>query len=84
MVATNTISLQEQLLDKDIPAVRTLMEETSSLKNFLDFRCALLVGRANYLCTTRLHRALSGQGELFEGRQRQEFERIAKWATSVS
>jgi ATP-dependent DNA helicase DinG len=83
-VATNTISLQEQLLDKDIPAVRTLMEETSSLKNFLDFRCALLVGRANYLCTTRLHRALSGQGELFEGRQRQELERIAKWATSGS
>ena len=66
-MATNTISLQEQLLDKDIPAVRTLMEETSSLKNFLNFRCALLVGRANYLCTTRLHRALSGQGELFEG-----------------
>jgi ATP-dependent DNA helicase DinG len=84
VVATNTISLQEQLLDKDIPAVRTLMEETSSLKNFLDFRCALLVGRANYLCTTRLHRALSGQGELFEGRQRQELERIAKWATSGS
>lgn len=84
VVATNTISLQEQLLDKDIPAVRTLMEETSSLENFLDFRCALLVGRANYLCTTRLHRALSGQGELFEGRQRQELERIAKWATSGS
>tara|TARA_B110000003_G_scaffold5983_1_gene6293 strand:- start:5449 stop:7512 length:2064 start_codon:yes stop_codon:yes gene_type:complete len=84
VVATNTISLQEQLLDKDIPAVRTLMEETSSLKNFLNFRCALLVGRANYLCTTRLHRALSGQGELFEGRQRQELERIAKWATSGS
>lgn len=84
VVATNTISLQEQLLDKDIPAVRTLMEETPSLKDFIDFRCALLVGRANYLCTTRLHRALSGQGELFEGRQRQELERIAKWATSGS
>lgn len=82
VVATNTISLQEQLLDKDIPAARTLMEETPSLKDFLDFRCALLVGRANYLCTTRLHRALSGQGELFEGRQRQELERIATWATS--
>ena len=82
VVATNTISLQEQLLDKDVPAVRTLMESTPSLKDFMDFRCALLVGRANYLCTTRLHRALSGQGELFEGRQRQELERIAKWATT--
>ena len=82
VVATNTISLQEQLLDKDVPAVRTLMESTPSLKDLMDFRCALLVGRANYLCTTRLHRALSGQGELFEGRKRQELERIAKWATT--
>jgi len=82
VVATNTISLQEQLLDKDIPALRSLFEEVPELKNFKDFGCALLVGRANYLCTTRLHRALNGQGELFEGRQRQELERIAKWAGS--
>ena len=80
VVATNTISLQEQLLNKDIPALRSLMESNPALESFKDFRCALLVGRANYLCTTRLHRALSGQGELFEGRQKRELERIAEWA----
>ena len=80
VVATNTISLQEQLLNKDIPALRTLMESTPEIQGFEDFRCALLVGRANYLCATRLHRALSGQGELFEGAQRRELERIVKWA----
>jgi ATP-dependent DNA helicase DinG len=80
VVATNTISLQEQLLNKDIPALRTLMESTPEIQGFGDFRCALLVGRANYLCATRLHRALSGQGELFEGVQRRELERIVKWA----
>jgi len=56
VVATNTISLQEQLLNKDIPALRSLMELTPAIESFKDFRCALLVGRANYLCTTRLHR----------------------------
>ena len=82
VVATNTISLQEQLLNKDIPSVRTLFESVLNLNKFKDFRCALLVGRANYLCTTRLHRSLSGQGELFEGKQRRELERIAKWAST--
>ncbi|MAL86217.1 MAG: hypothetical protein CMI23_07685 [Opitutae bacterium] len=82
VVATNTISLQEQLLNKDIPAVRFLFESIPSLQNFKNFRCALLVGRANYLCPNRLQRALRGQGELFEGRHRRELERIAQWAAS--
>ncbi len=81
VIATNTISLQEQLLSKDIPAVRDLLCRVSSLQKFQDFRCSLLVGRANYLCTNRLSRALSGQGDLFEGRQREELQRIAQWAS---
>ncbi len=82
VVATNTISLQEQLLQKDVPAVRDLFNRTSGLDEFADFRCALLVGRANYLCTNRLNRALRGQTELFDNRQRDELERIADWAQS--
>ncbi len=80
VVATNTISLQEQLLNKDIPTVRSLMEFIPALQQYKNFQCALLVGRANYLCPNRLQRALNGQGELFEGRQRRELERIANWA----
>ncbi len=81
VIATNTISLQEQLIGKDIPMTRDLFDKVDSLKKYRDFRCALLVGRANYLCTNRLSRALRGQGDLFEHRQREELERIAEWAS---
>ena len=79
MVATNTINLQEQLLEKDIPAVRQVFESDEKYHPFADFKCALLVGRANYLCSTRLHRALSGQADFLDGGQRKELERIAEW-----
>ena len=82
VVATNTISLQEQLLGKDIPAVRKLLKETPNLSELADFKCALLVGRANYLCTTRLRKTMAGQSELFEGGQREELQRISQWADS--
>ena len=79
VVATNTINLQEQLLGKDIPAVRQVFESEEKYYSFADFKCALLVGRANYLCSTRLHRALSGQADFLDGGQRKELERIAEW-----
>ena len=80
IVATNTINLQEQILNKDIPTLRTLFEKNQSLLSFADFSCALLVGRGNYLCTSRLRKAALGQGELFESRQKKELERILEWA----
>ena len=63
VIATNTINLQEQLLDKDIPAVRSLFLRTEGLTQMANFHCALLVGRSNYLCQNRLARALIGQGD---------------------
>ncbi len=80
VVATNTISLQEQLLDKDIPALRNVLRSASEIQDWANFECALLVGRANYLCQNRLNRAIRGQSELFEIGQRQELERIFTWA----
>ena len=80
VVATNTINLQEQLLEKDLPAVRQVFESDARYKVFADFKCALLVGRANYLCSTRLHRALSEQSDFLDGGQRKELQRIAEWA----
>jgi len=41
VVATHTRALQSQLLDKDLPRLQPLLGET---------RCALLMGRRNYLC----------------------------------
>ena len=45
IVATNTINLQEQILNKDIPTIRELFGQTPELIPFAEFRCALLVGR---------------------------------------
>lgn len=79
VVATNTISLQEQLLEKDIPALRKILAGVPGFEDWANFECALLVGRANYLCPNRLQRARSGQTELFEAGQREELERISEW-----
>jgi ATP-dependent DNA helicase DinG len=82
VVATNTINLQEQLLEKDVLSVRELFNRVPGLETIADFKCALLVGRANYLCQNRLSRALMGQGDLFESYQRDEVQRIAEWVDS--
>jgi len=46
IVSTNTINLQDQLMDKDIPDLRAALG--------LDLRAAVLKGRSNYLCPRRL------------------------------
>ena len=73
IVATNTINLQEQILNKDIPTIRELFGQTPELIPFAEFRCALLVGRGNYLCSTRLSKALSAKTDLFETRKKRNW-----------
>jgi ATP-dependent DNA helicase DinG len=46
VVSTNTINLQDQLIQKDIPDLRAALN--------LDLRAAVLKGRGNYLCPRRL------------------------------
>lgn len=46
VVSTNTINLQDQLIQKDIPSVRAALG--------IDLRAAVLKGRSNYLCPRRL------------------------------
>jgi len=76
ILSTHTIALQEQLMHKDIPFVQNLLDE--------DFEAVLLKGRHNYLCTTRLARALGQSGgDLFTGEQRNELERIRKWSLTT-
>lgn len=43
VISTNTINLQDQLVDKDIPALQETLH--------LDLRAAIRKGRSNYLCT---------------------------------
>lgn len=46
LISTNTINLQDQLIRKDIPDLKTALR--------LDLRAAVLKGRGNYLCPRRL------------------------------
>jgi ATP-dependent DNA helicase DinG len=46
VVSTNTINLQDQLINKDIPDLRQALK--------LPLRAAVLKGRSNYLCPRRL------------------------------
>ncbi len=46
VISTNTINLQDQLIKKDIPALKEALG--------LDVRAAVLKGRSNYLCPRRL------------------------------
>ncbi|OPX86260.1 MAG: hypothetical protein A4E53_03170 [Pelotomaculum sp. PtaB.Bin104] len=52
LIATNTINLQEQLWNKDIPLLASVINEP--------FQAALAKGRPNYICLRRWRSALSG------------------------
>ena len=47
IVSTNTINLQEQLINKDIPLLRKIIDE--------DFNYQIVKGRGNYLCKRKLY-----------------------------
>src|SRR6202790_1502254 len=76
IISTHTINLQEQLLQKDIPIVRQLLDRP--------FEAALLKGRQNYLCPNRLERALQLQNDLFTNTEQQELLRIKDWSQKTT
>ncbi len=75
IVSTQTINLQEQLLDKDIPILKKVLP--------VEFDAALMKGRQNYLCPRRLERALQQAGELFTTSEQAELTRLADWARTT-
>jgi ATP-dependent DNA helicase DinG len=73
VISTHTISLQEQLIDKDIPLVQSVSGE--------EFTAVLVKGRGNYLCQRRLEQALQRQRMLFaDDRQIESLAMIEEWA----
>jgi ATP-dependent DNA helicase DinG len=73
VISTHTISLQEQLIEKDIPLIQSVFPD--------EFTAVLVKGRGNYLCQRRLQQARGRQGMLFD-RQRQldSLHAIEAWA----
>ncbi|MCU0723866.1 MAG: helicase [Planctomycetes bacterium] len=72
VVATHTVSLQEQLLGRDIPAVARALPEP--------FRAEIAKGRSHYLCLRRLDLALERTASLFGGTEARELADLARWA----
>ncbi|UCF17864.1 MAG: DEAD/DEAH box helicase [Phycisphaerales bacterium] len=71
IVSTFTITLQEQLINKDIPFLKSCMPQR--------FNAVLAKGRGNYLCKRRLEFAVRRQAMLFD-RDSSELDLIKSWA----
>jgi ATP-dependent DNA helicase DinG len=76
LLSTYTISLQEQLVEKDLPLLAKALG--------LEFRAVLVKGRANYLCLRRLERASRLAATLFtSAAERRELARLEEWALAT-
>ncbi len=77
VISTNTISLQEQLIYKDIPFLQDILP--------YDFKAVLVKGRSNYLCLRRLNNLLSYERGLFDSKDEvDDLNRISQWSGLTS
>ncbi len=83
VVSTQTISLQDQIKNKDLAICRKLFTDSKELQKYKDFKTAMMVGRANYLCPNRLRHAINSKIELFQSPQQSDLEQINDWANST-
>ena len=71
IVSTGTKTLQDQLFERDLPAVRDALASGASV--------ALLKGRANYVCLYRLRRA-AGEGRFATRDEAVQIRKIERFA----
>ncbi len=77
VVSTHTISLQEQLMQKDLPLLRSVIP--------LEFTAVLVKGRGNYVSLRRLNSAMTRAASLFDGREEAEqLQQLHKWSAQTS
>ncbi|MEZ6121330.1 MAG: helicase C-terminal domain-containing protein [Pirellulaceae bacterium] len=77
VISTHTISLQEQLIQKDIPFLNSIIP--------LEFSAVLVKGRGNYLSLRRLHNALERSGTLFHRPEDADLlQEIRSWARNTT
>src|SRR5438093_5837671 len=75
LLSTGTKTLQDQLFDRDLPAVRAALASGAS--------AALLKGRSNYVCLYRLRRAAT-EARLPTREQAMELRRIERFAATTA
>src|SRR4051812_12466182 len=77
VVSTHTISLQEQLIGKDLPLLNAVIPR--------EFSAVLVKGRRNYLSLRRLDLALARSQSLFnDDDQIEQLRNVRKWSKSTA
>lgn len=76
LISTETITLQEQLMHKDIPFLQSVMPK-------IPLNAALAKGRSNYLCLRRLFMTTSDRNILPAYVKQQEIDLILHWANTA-
>lgn len=72
VISTNTINLQEQLIDKDIPLLYDAFDD--------DFNYSLVKGMRNYLCLLRTETIQEGLFEMVDDDEVGSIDDILEWA----
>lgn len=68
IISTCTINLQEQLINKDLPALAKILP--------VEFKYEILKGRNNYICSKRLNKAMIEKNSLFMTSEQQVLQKI--------
>lgn len=77
-ISTNTINLQHQLINKDLPFLAKVLP--------FDFQYRLLKGRQNYICIRKTKEAIASDGTefLLEANEFDAFNRLVNWADTTN
>lgn len=75
VISTHTISLQEQLIHRDIPFLNAVLP--------LEFSAVLVKGRGNYISLRRLKNAAAKSRTLFETEEARQLQEIHLWSTQT-
>lgn len=78
VVSTNTISLQEQLISRDIPFLQSVLP--------VEFSAVLVKGRGNYISLRRTERSLTRQAQksMFDIEAQTQLRQIVEWSQETT
>jgi len=77
VISTGTIALQEQLIGKDIPFLRSIWDE--------EFAAVLAKGRSNYISLRRMEAAMKQDGgNMLASEEMRELLRIKRWSEETA
>lgn len=77
VISTHTISLQEQLISRDIPFLNAVLP--------VEFSAVLVKGRSNYLSLRRMHGAIERAGSIFsEPEELHQLQKVLSWSRKTT